>query len=469
MSSKTYDVIVIGAGPGGSTCAALLAKAGMKALLLDKNDRAGGKALTLSSHGFAYELWPVTGGPTRDCRWQELIQKLELDVQLLDVPGSANPLYRTASGEYVAVPTPDGLESFMGFVNDILSVSPEEIEKLDDVTLHDFLSRRGFSQPIYSLAAMMANIVFVVPVDLMAASEFVKTIKEHLASGTVMYFKGGYGKLFEACAAAVERYGSEVLLRTRVERITVADGAVRSVVTDKGTFHAPIVVSNAGIQPTVLKLVGEEHFDTSYANYVKGLVPSLGIMGIRYFLDKPVIERPMYMTVSDDNYVTVERAAKAKAGELPDDVVLLVVVPSNYDPDLAPPGKQCVLVGTLCPPGADEGNRQLFWDKVDETVAAIWPDLPAHVEHKEYYHTGDVSSVTRDHVLPGQGGECIGLGQIVGQCGRHKPSAKAPIHGLFYVGCDAGGYGCGTHQGVDSAFRVAQMVAERHQTRSKAS
>jgi len=31
------------------------------------------------------------------------------------------------------------------------------------------------------------------------------------------------------------------------------------------------------------------------------------------------------------------------------------------------------------------------------------------------------------------------------------------------VGCDAGGYGCGTHQAVDSAFNVAQIVEMYHQ------
>ncbi len=467
MVNESCDVIVVGAGPGGATCAGLLAKAGVKTLLVDKNDRAGGKALTISSRGFSYELWPVAGGPTRDTRWQELIGELELDVEVLDIPGSANILYRAATGEYMRFPPEEMAEAFTSFVGNILSVSPEEIEKLDDVTLHQFLSRYEFPQQVYTLAALMSNIVFVVPIDLMAASEFVKTIQEHFGKGTVMYFKGGYGKIFEGCAKAVERYGSTVQLRTKVERITVENGQVRGVVTDKGTFRAPIVISNAGIQPTVLKLVGEKHFDKSYVNYVKDLVPSLGIMGIRYFLDKPVIENPMYMTVSDDNFINVERAAKAKAGQLPDNVLLLVVVPSRFDPDLAPEGKQCVLVGTLCPPGADAENRQLFWDKVDQTMSAIWPELSEHVEHKEYYDTSDVSSMTRDHVLRNQGGECIGLGQIVGQCGRHKPSAKAPIQGLFYVGCDAGGYGCGTHQGVDSGFEVAQMVLQHIQMRKK--
>ena len=470
MSNETYDVIVIGAGPGGAVSAALLAKQGVKTLLLDKNDRAGGKALTLSSKGFSYELWPVSGGPSHSSRWEELIKELELDVELLTPEGAILTLYRNPSGEYVPYqapgpipPTPEEAEGLGRFFNDMMSLSPQEVDALDEVTCHEFISRYQVPQAFYSSLAMQSNIVFVVPIDLLAASEMVKTIRDMQSGGAGCYFKGGYGKIFEGCAKAVERYGSEVRLRTRVERIAIEEGQVRGVVTDKGTFHAPIVISNAGIQPTVLKLVGEEQFDKGYVNYVKDLVPSLGIMGIRYFLSKPVLDHPMYLTFSDDNYFNVERATRAKAGQLPEDALVFITVPSLYDPSLAPAGKQCALVGTLCPPGADMENPQIFWDKLEQTVAKIWPELPKYIEHKEYYGTADVSALTREHVLPGQGGECIGLGQIVGQCGRHKPSAKAPLQGLFYVGCDAGGYGCGTHHGVDSGFRVAHMVLQYHQ------
>ena len=34
--------------------------------------------------------------------------------------------------------------------------------------------------------------------------------------------------------------------------------------------------------------------------------------------------------------------------------------------------------------------------------------------------------------------------------------------GLFFVGCDAGGYGVGTQQAVDSAINVAEMVLRYH-------
>jgi len=73
-----------------------------------------------------------------------------------------------------------------------------------------------------------------------------------------------------------------------------------------------------------------------------------------------------------------------------------------------------------------------------------------------------VSRLTRDSVLPGQGGETIGLGQVIGQCGPNKPSVRAPVSGLFYVGCDAGGTGVGTQQAIESGMNVADEVLRYH-------
>jgi hypothetical protein len=66
------------------------------------------------------------------------------------------------------------------------------------------------------------------------------------------------------------------------------------------------------------------------------------------------------------------------------------------------------------------------------------------------------------------GGETIGLAQIVGQCGASKPSIEAPLEGLFFVGCDAGGVGVGTQQAIDSGIKVADAVERYHQQRGDA-
>ncbi|HET8944431.1 MAG TPA: FAD-dependent oxidoreductase, partial [Dehalococcoidia bacterium] len=58
----------------------------------------------------------------------------------------------------------------------------------------------------------------------------------------------------------------------------------------------------------------------------------------------------------------------------------------------------------------------------------------------------------------GQGGECVGVGQVVGQCGKYKPSPVSPISGLYFAGCDAGSGGMGTHQATDSGMKVADLV-----------
>src|SRR3990172_4371546 len=73
-----FDVIVIGAGPGGATIAALCAKAGLRVLLAEKNDQAGGKALTVRRKGAGYEMWPVIGIPAGPSRYDELLAKLGL-------------------------------------------------------------------------------------------------------------------------------------------------------------------------------------------------------------------------------------------------------------------------------------------------------------------------------------------------------------------------------------------------------
>jgi phytoene dehydrogenase-like protein len=486
--AKQYDAIVVGAGFGGAACAALLARHGLKTLLLDKNSRPGGKALTMSKEGFRYELWPVVGGPSLNSQFAAVLREIDMEgeVELLapETPTGAL-LYKGRSGKYeplisAARPReqrdmasmiswlqlePADLPELARLFAEMSALTPQDIDALDDVSLTEFLSRYRLPQSVYSYFAMQCNIIFVAPIDLVAASEAIKTFSDFATGGAMRYSSGGYGRVAEVFAQAVERYGSEVRLRTAVSEIQINDGAVTGVSTEAGTFASPIVVSNAGIQPTVLRLVGERHFDKGYVNYIKDLLPSWGLMGIRYFLSKPVFEYPVYIAFSDDSYWDSERFRRIKAGETPDEVIVFNVVPSLYDPALAPEGKQCAIMATLCSPDPELTDPEVWWNKLDEMVDRLWPDVRACVEREERYSTAKVSSLTREHVLPGQGGECIGLAQIVGQCGRHKPSARAPIRGLYYVGCDAGGYGCGTHQAVDSGAEVARMVLRDYRAR----
>jgi len=488
MAGESYDVIVVGAGFGGSSCAGLLAKRGLKVLLLEKNTRAGGKAITLSKGGFTYTAWVVISAPTQGTLLEVVLKELGMEDKVeLVAPGVQGSRYKQSSGQYVVgpqdpVPDPNKIfdwlevkeedrEEALRLLTDLTLMSPQDIDALDDISFSEWLSRYKIPKGVYAfLIGPVSDGCFVVPVDALAASEAIGTIQQVFLRGGGVFCKGGFGRLADTYAKAVEVNGGKVLMRTRVEKITVEQGKVTGVVTDRGSFQAPIVVSNAGIQPTVLKLVGEEHFDKGYVNYVKDLVPSLGFTGARYFLNKKVIADPYGTIFSDETPWSLNKWIKAKSGDIPKEITVWYEVPSNYDPNAAPPGKQIVMTGFFCPPDPQmmDKDKKKWWDRGDEIMFKVFPELPAHMESKEYYSTHDVSALTRDQVLPYQGGECIGLGQIVGQCGRHKPSPRAPVQGLFYVGCDAGGRGIGIHQATDSGINVANMVLQYHRVRQAA-
>lgn len=486
MAESRYDVIIVGAGFGGSSCAGLLAKRGLKVLLLEKNARAGGKAMTLSHKGFTSTAWVVISAPTEGTLLEVVLKELGMEDRVeLVAPGVNGSTYKTSAGKWVLGPQPtpgevmdpdkmfDWLEvkeqaardEALRIMTELTLMSPQDINALNDITFADWLGRYNVPESLLAfLLGPVSDGCFMVPYDALSAAEAVRTLQDIFLRSGGVFCKGGFGKLAGTYAEAVKENGGKVIMRARVEKITVTQGKVTGVVTDKGTFQAPIVVSNAGLQPTVLKLVGEEHFDKGYVNYTKELVPSWGMMGTRYFLSRKVTEFPYGTLFSNKSPYTLEKWLAAKSDGIPDEITVWYEVPSNYDPDAAPKGKQMLMTGFWCPadPQMTAREKKAWWDKGEEMLFKVFPDMHKYIESKQGYSTRDVSSLTRDQVLPGQGGECIGLGQIVGQAAASKPSAKAPIQGLFFVGCDAGGYGVGIHQAVDSGINVAAMVQKYH-------
>ena len=112
-----YDVIVVGAGVGGATCAALLARRGIQTLLVDKNAIPGGKAITMAKQGFRYEFWPISGGPSLNSQFARVLKELQMEdrVALLMPQQAAALMYRRPAQDHYdshvgsALPNPDGL------------------------------------------------------------------------------------------------------------------------------------------------------------------------------------------------------------------------------------------------------------------------------------------------------------------------------------------------------------------------
>jgi phytoene dehydrogenase-like protein len=476
-----YDVIVVGAGLGGLTSAALLARKGLKTLVLEKNSRLGGKQVGMSVRGFKGEMWPTFGIPMEVGPFLDAFRQLGIESKLDLIPGSNALMYRRPDGEWVTTVNkagpqgPDASENMfkawqlkpkesevaLSVLAKMVLVTPEEMDALDNVSVQEWVDQQGeIPQPLRGFLAVQSNAMATGLYELVAMSELAG-IMQIFGGSTPAYPRGGYARLVEEIANVLKANGGEVKTRARVERITAKNSRVTGVIAGDRFYEAPVVVSNAGIHPTVLKLVGEENFDKGYLNYVKDIVPSLGFTCQRYIFSKPVLKQGVYVGSSEDSYLDVERLVQMKEGKIPEVISMYGVVPSNFDPDMEPPGKQMLLVGTWCSPDPAAKEIKALQKKVDEQFAEMFPKAVPYIESREgYVGPAEVAALSRDRVLPGLGGEAVGLAVTVGYCGKNKPSAKSPVAGLFYVGHDAGERGrfLGTHQAVSSGLRVAELV-----------
>jgi prolycopene isomerase len=483
---REYDVIIVGAGLGGVTCGALLAKWGLKVLMLDKNSRAGGKQMGITVKGFKGEMWPTYGIPQETGPFVEAFKELGIESKLDIIPGTTALMYCRPNGKWVTTVTgakteadptvnmfnswelsADDRELALNVLAKMALLTPEQLDALDNVTVKEWLCQQGkIPRPLYSFFAVHSNLMATGLYELVAMSEIAR-IMQIFSSTTTGYPRGGYARLVEEIIKVFQANGGELRLRTRVEKIAVEHDSVAGVVTKHRMFKAPIVVSNAGMQPTVLKLVGEEHFDKSYASYVRSIVPSLGFTCQRYIFSRPVLQHGVYIGTSEDSFLDIKRLEEIRMGKVPPVVSVYGVVPAHFDPDMAPEGKQMLLIGTWCSPDPQAKEVKMLQKKVDEQFDRMFPEAVPYIESREgYVGPAEVSALSRDSVLPGLGGEAVGLAVTVGYCGRNKPSAKAPLRGLFYVGHDAGGAAfIGTHQAVSSGLKVAAMVRRYHMER----
>src|SRR5215510_10133967 len=80
---SNYDAIIIGSGIGGLFCGNILAKAGLKVLLLERHYMLGGFCSTFRRRGFIFDaathFYPLLGNPTT--LTGKLLQELEIPTE----------------------------------------------------------------------------------------------------------------------------------------------------------------------------------------------------------------------------------------------------------------------------------------------------------------------------------------------------------------------------------------------------
>lgn len=316
--TERYDVIVIGSGLGGLTAAALLARAGCRTLLLERNSSVGGAASTYKSGDLVIEAaLHETSDPRdpADPKHRILSRAGVLDTLEWIPTGS---LYEVRGGA-IGAPfiLPDGFSAARHALNDRFPSARDNIaamladmervtaafgilgqdrqsgnvfkntrEKLAAYLKLAPLARgwrrslgeelaRAFGDNEAIKCALAANLIYYHDdPDALWWTFFAIAQGEFLASGSC-FVRGGSQRLSNALARAIKRAGGEVRLRRTVNEIRLdADGRASGVVHvdrkggDRTLAHAPVIIANAApaVLTTMLPRSSRERFWSTFTD-----------------------------------------------------------------------------------------------------------------------------------------------------------------------------------------------------------
>ncbi|HLR90913.1 MAG TPA: NAD(P)/FAD-dependent oxidoreductase [Balneolaceae bacterium] len=194
--------------------------------------------------------------------------------------------------------------------------------------------------------------------------------------------KGGSGMLTLAMKRMIEANGGTVLADSAVKKIEIEDGKATGVITEDGhSFKGDIVISNAHVQTTMLKLVGKEHLDASLFEKVKnieigngfGMVVRNAVSALPDYLaapDDPFIHNGMQLLAPSTEYMNRAIGDYIK-GRPPENPAVLAMTFSKIDPQMAPEGKHTLYTWAQWHPYQLAGG--LNWDDIREKEAdKIW-------------------------------------------------------------------------------------------------
>ena len=401
-----HDVIIVGGGHNGLVCAAYLARAGKRVLVLERRERVGGAAMSEEVFpGFRFSVFSYVVSLLRP----EIIRELELPRHGLHILPLESTLTPLSNGDYLAQWSDHDqnrrelarhssrdaeaydefgmvLHQMARLVKPILGVSPPDPASLHPRELLDLLRLgryfRDLSAQRFNALWKLLTMSSADYLDEWFESEVLKATKS--ASGIIGtmlgprspgtayvllhhymgeldgvfrawgFAKGGNGSVSAAIAASARSFGAEIRTSAPVAQVLIENGRARGVVLDSGEeIRADVVVSGADPRRTFMQLVGEKHLPGDFAESIKrfkfrgsSAKVNLALGELPDFSCMPGRGPHLRGSVSiSPSIAYLEQAYDdAKYGEISRRPYMDIVIPSMLDPSMAPPGKHVMSI-----------------------------------------------------------------------------------------------------------------------------
>ncbi len=470
--SKHYDAIVIGAGHNGLTNAAFLAKAGLDVLVVEKNDYIGGatvsrelyegwhysncsyvcslfrpeiyQALDLGRHGL--EVVPIQGGVTfkqngdyygnyhqHDVRRREVRRHSKRDADaMIRFDADLMKWCRLIRGFLLQrPPNPASLN-----IRDLMEFASllKAFHDLSEAEIYGFI--RFFTMPIaeYLEEYFESDVILahmsggsIIGTGLGVYSPGTAYILLHHAMGDVDgnvgswgFARGGMGSVSNALASSLQSLGGEIRTGAEVAQIRVRGNKADGIILASGEeVSAKVVVSNLDAKRTFLKVmdptdVPDKLLQRARNFKIRGSSGKLNI-ALDGMPDFPALPKGSPLTLGhmhfSDKLERLERAYDDwKDDKWSQDPYLDIVIPTQYDPTMTPPGKHMMSVFVQYCPVEPQGGwtaekRDAFGTTVINQIAEYSPnfkDLLLHAEVRTPKEIEDEVGLTEGNIFQGE-------------------------------------------------------------------
>jgi phytoene dehydrogenase-like protein len=461
LGENEYDVAIVGSGISGLSCGALLAKRGLKVLVVEQHYLAGGYCTSFSRKGqsmFDAGVHDISGlGPRGAVRF--LLHELNIEDRLQ---------FKRVTSEYVL---PDMRlqvpHDYKDFVDEIASHFSEEKENLiaffaemkgiyDDM-YRDIEKRNGVLGQPETVDEMLKYPVTHPHLYRWFSKSYLEMLNSYFSNQRLKeilctltgyltddpkalkafsmapifgyYFDGGYypkgssQALANMLVSVIKKNGGTVLLSTKVEHILVKDSVACGLLARKvlpqdapsKEYKATVVISNADVKETFLKLVEPRNLPSEFLKRVNAMEPSTSAFAVFLSLnyDPPLSPLTFYLSHAGPS--------------------VLIAIPSKLDPDLAAPGGSAVTIITLMPNSEAKtwkreapeykARKESLMEKLIDKAAELIPDLRHHIVYKEAGTPATFHRYTSS-----------GDGAIYGPRFGQQLGFKTPIRNLYLVG-----------------------------------
>ena len=464
-----YDVVVVGAGMGGLTAGALLARSGRSVLVVEAEDEPGGYTRCLPRGPYTFDradhlIWGCEqDGPFGPGVIDAVLRHLRVEDRC-EFVRVADPVYQVRlPGLCLSVPA--GRDAFLEAHLRPFPSDRAALGRLVQTSAEIYRESRQFpitpgvtdmARALRRFPALLryrtATLREVVDTELAdprlkaaycglwswlgqppAEASFIMwsiLLSAYIEDGAFCC-RGGFQRLPDAVAAGLAQAGGELLLGTPVTRILVEHARVHGVELAGGQrVGARWVISNVDARDTFGGLVPAGDVPPRLRDRLRQGALSTTIFALYAATDLDAAAlgaaRDVLVTTGWD----LDRSYReARAGRVTN---LSMLVPTLTDPTLAPAGEQVVILMTIAPDQAglgedDDGRRA---DAVLGLAEQVLPGLRDHLVHLE-----PVDPTARPLLSP-----LHFMGPIYGWAGSPEHTAtgrlpqRTPIRGLLLAG-----------------------------------